>query len=50
MVLKDKITIGFFSGESSAVRIAINNLKKDIVNITACDVTIFWGISLVLFC
>lgn len=38
MILKGIINIGFYSGETSAVKIALNNLKNDIKGIMDADV------------
>lgn len=38
MVLKDKIRIGYYSGETSAVKIALSNLREDMIKITGADV------------
>lgn len=38
MILEDTIRIGYYSDETSAVKIALNNLRNDLIKITDADV------------
>ena len=38
MILEGTIRIGYYSGETSAVKLALNNLRNDLIQITGADV------------